>query len=237
MTLSVTAQGFLFMGLFKMIKAVIFDLDGTLVNSLADLAESTNFALKEMGFVVHETEKYKYFVGDGMKKLIERALPQDSNDDETVEKTLNIFLNHYGSHYVDKTVTYDGILSLLEKLFGKYKMAIVSNKNEEMALTVADKLLGDKFQTVCGKREGYPAKPDPTLTLKVIDELGAKPHECLFVGDSGMDMAVAKNAGCVAVGVDWGFRTVKELIVNGADYIVHTPEDIFGVIERVNSGE
>ena len=217
-----------------MIKAILFDLDGTLVNSLFDLSCSTNFALTKMGFKTHETEKFKYFVGDGMSKLIERALPQDKRDNETIKTTWDIFMDHYREHFVDKTVAYDGISELLDRL-SDYKMAVVSNKIQEMATVVTEKLLGDKFQIVCGKREGYPTKPDPTLTLEIINELGVKPEECLFIGDSGMDMAVAKNASCVGVGVLWGFRKEDELRENGADYIVSAPQDILGILKEINN--
>lgn len=215
-----------------MIKALLFDLDGTLVNSLEDLKNSTNFALDKMGFPVHETECYKYFVGDGMAKLIERALPEDKRDNETIGTTLKIFLEHYAQHYVDKTVPYDGILELIDKL-SDFKLAIISNKNQEMATVVVGKLLGDKFQIVSGKRENYPTKPDPKLTLEIISELGVKPSECVFIGDSGMDMAVAKNAGCVALGVLWGFRKEDELRENGADYIVSSPSEILDVLGEI----
>lgn len=215
-----------------MIKALLFDLDGTLVNSLEDLKNSTNFALDKMGFPVHETECYKYFVGDGMAKLIERALPEDKKDKETIQNTLKIFLEHYARHYVDKTVPYDGIVQLLDELTS-YKLAIISNKNQEMATVVVKKLLGDKFQIVCGKRENYPTKPDPKLTLEIISELGVKPSECVFIGDSGMDMAVAKNAGCIALGVLWGFRKEDELRENGADYIASAPAEILGVLSKI----
>ena len=214
-----------------MIKALLFDLDGTLVNSLFDLGFSTNFALRKMGYPTHETEKFKYFVGDGMPKLIERALPENKRDSETVKTTLEIFMAHYREHFVDKTVAYDGIVGLLDNLSG-YKTAVISNKVQEMATVVTEKLLGDRFNIVCGKREGYPTKPDPTLTLEIINELGVKPEECLFIGDSGMDMAVAKNAGCVAVGVLWGFRDEDELRRNGADYIVSKPDEILGLLKE-----
>ncbi len=217
-----------------MIKALLFDLDGTLVNSLFDLSCSTNFALEKMGFPPHETEKFKYFVGDGMSKLIERALPKDKRAAETIKTTLDIFMDHYREHFVDKTVAYDGILELLQNL-SDYKMAVVSNKIQEMATVVTEKLLGDKFQIVCGKREGYPTKPDPTLTLEIISELGVEPEECLFIGDSGMDMAVSKNAGCVGIGVLWGFRQEEELRENGADYIVSSPCDIIGILKEINN--
>ena len=216
-----------------MIKAVIFDLDGTLVNSLEDLGDSTNFALKKGGFPTHETEDFKYFVGDGMPKLIERALPENKRDSETVKLTLDIFMSYYREHYVDKTIPYEGILPLLEDLSKKDIItAVVSNKVQEMALTVTNKLLGNGFKIVCGKQEGYPAKPDPTLTLKVINDLGVTPKECLFVGDSGMDMAVAKNAKCTAVGVLWGFRGEEELLSHGADYVINKPQLILRILEN-----
>ncbi len=216
-----------------MIKAILFDLDGTLVNSLFDLGASTNFALKKMGFPIHETERFKIFVGDGMQKLIERALPMKNRDEKTVKVTLDIFMAHYREHYMDKTTPYEGILSLLENL-REYKLAVISNKAQEMAAVVTEKLLGDKFNIICGKREGYPAKPDPTLTLQVIKELGVNPSECLFIGDSGMDMAVAKNSGCRALGVLWGFRGEEELKQNGADYIASRPQEILDILRDLH---
>ena len=217
-----------------MIKAVLFDLDGTLVNSLSDLAASTNFALTKFGFPTHETENFKIFVGDGMAKLIERALPEDKRDMETINTTLDIFMEHYRAHYVDETVPYDGILELLDKLTG-VKKAVISNKADEMAIHLTRKLLGERFDIVCGKREGYPTKPDPTLTLEIIEKLGVAPNECIFVGDSGMDMAVAKNSGCIALGVIWGFRSEEELLLNGADYIAKKPAEILQIIKEINN--
>ncbi len=218
-----------------MIKAILFDLDGTLVNSLEDLADSTNFALKQNDFPTHETEEFKYFLGDGMKKLIFRALPADKRDEETVLDTLKIFMNRYREHYMDKTIPYGGIVSLLKEIkkLG-IKTAVVSNKAQEMALMVANKLLGDNFEIICGKQENFPTKPDPALTLEVISELGVAPNECLFVGDSGMDMKVAKNAGCVAVGVLWGFRKEDELTENGANYVINNPNLILKILENEN---
>ncbi|MBR4972953.1 MAG: HAD family hydrolase, partial [Clostridia bacterium] len=207
-----------------MIKAVLFDLDGTLVNSLEDLANSTNFALSKFGFPTHETELYKYFVGDGMQKLIERVLPESERDNDTRQKVFDCFFNHYREHYIDKTSAYDGIIELINKLkLSGIKLAVVSNKAEEMALTVVNKIFPNIFDIVCGKQDGFPAKPDAALTLKVINDLGVMPSECLFVGDSGMDMAAAVNANCKGVGVLWGFRTKQELLSNGADYIIENP--------------
>lgn len=217
-----------------MIKAVLFDLDGTLVNSLADLACSTNFALEKFGYDTHEVECFKYFVGDGMPKLIERALPEGKRDEKTINQVLTVFMEHYKAHYCDNTVAYDGILETINSILSKgLKIAVVSNKIQNMAETVTNKIFGDKFSIVCGKREGYPAKPDPTLTLEVIKQLGVKPQECLFIGDSGMDMAVAKNANVLALGVLWGFRKEDELLLNGADFIVSEPCEIINIIEEL----
>lgn len=217
-----------------MIKAVIFDLDGTLVNSLCDLADSTNFALSQFGFPTHEVEKFKYFVGDGMPKLIERALPLENNDQQTKTKVLEVFMQYYRNHYADKTSAYDGVLELLENLRASgFKMAVVSNKADEMTGVVVKKVFSDVFDIVTGKRENYPAKPNPQLTLKVIEDLGVKAEECAFVGDSGMDMATAVNSGCVPLGVLWGFRTEEELKNNGAKFIAKTPQEVLHIIRGI----
>lgn len=220
-----------------MIKAVLFDLDGTLANSLSDLADSTNYALSEMGFPTHEREEYKYLVGDGIPKLIERALPVGEKTEENKKKCLDIFMERYKEHYHDKTVAYDGIPDMLSKLKeGGLKIAVISNKAEEMAVKVVEKLFGGMFDVVAGKREGFPTKPDPALTLEVIRQLGVKPQECVLVGDSGMDMAAAVNAGAAPVGVLWGFRLEDELIKNGAEYTIKSPAEIPEIIRKINHG-
>ena len=220
-----------------MIKAVIFDLDGTLVNSLEDLAISTNYALNLFGFPTHETDKYKYFIGDGMQKLIERVLPEDNRDSETKTKVFDAFINYYSKHYLDKTVAYDGIHNVIKTLKQDgIKIAVVSNKADKMAKIVVEKIFANIFDFVVGKRDGYPTKPDPKLTLEVIDILGVNPQECAFVGDSGMDMAAAKNSGCLAVGVLWGFRESQELQENGADYLLEKTLDIPELIRKLNNG-
>ena len=215
-----------------MIKAILFDLDGTLVNSLADLADSTNFALKKLGFPPHETEEYKYLVGDGIPKLIERALPEGEKTEENKNKCLELFMARYREHYFDKTNAYDGIKDLLCELKKQgLKIAVISNKAQEMAQKVTDKVFGDIFDTVAGKREGYKTKPDPALTLEVIKELGVTPESSVLIGDSGMDMAAAVNAKTTGIGVLWGFRTETELRQNGADYIADRAEDILSIME------
>lgn len=218
-----------------MIKAILFDLDGTLVNSLEDLAQSANFALTKFDFPTHETKCYKYFVGDGMPKLIERVLPEQNRDEITQKAVLDCFMAHYREHYVDKTCVYEEVNGLVADLSAlNLKLAVISNKAQEMAVTVTQRLLPDSFSIICGKQEGYPAKPHPALTLKLIADLGVTPQECLLVGDSGMDMAAAVNADCTGVGVLWGFRAEEELRQNGAQYIVSHPSEILNIVKELN---
>ena len=217
-----------------MIKLVLFDLDGTLVDTLCDLADSTNYALGKMGFATHDTEKFRYFVGDGIAKLIERALPEDKRSAEIHKECLTIYKNYYKDHYMDKSRPYDGVNELISCLKEKgMRLAVISNKHHEMAVTVANTLFPDMFDIVYGQKENSPAKPDPTLTLEIINNLGATPDETVMIGDSGMDMAVAVNAKCRGIGVLWGFRTEEELRECGADYIVSHPSQIVDIIEAI----
>lgn len=210
-----------------MIKVVIFDLDGTLVNSLADLCCSTNFALSKHGFPTHKQEKFNYFVGDGVPKLIERAIPKEQYTKQSAKAVYDEFMNHYREHYLDKTAPYECVESALSQLSSAgIKLAVLSNKVDEMAQKIVKKFFKDTIGCVLGKREDFPLKPNPTSTLSIIEKLGIKPEECAFLGDSGMDMATAVNAGCVAVGVLWGFRTREELLENGAEYLLEKPSDI-----------
>ena len=219
-----------------MIKAVLFDLDGTLVNSIDDLADSCNYALEKLGLPTHETEKFRYFVGNGIPDLMKRILPDDKRDTEIYDEIFEIFWERYSNHFVDKTCAYDGIKPLIAKLKEMgIKVAVISNKAEFFTLQVVEKCLGDVFDRVYGKREGYLPKPDPKLTLELLKDLGVDASECLLVGDSGMDMATSVNVGCKGVGVLWGFRTKDELLQNGADYIVRNPNEIIGIIKEINN--
>lgn len=234
--LSAEAEGFfVFGGYLFMIKAVLFDLDGTLANSIEDLADSTEKALEKLGFPGHTLAEYKYFVGDGIPKLIERALPESVRDEKTLNTCLELFMEDYRVHYHDKTKAYDGVREMLADLKKSgLKLAIISNKAQEMAEKVVTNLFGDIFDFVAGKREGYKTKPDPALTLLVIHSLGVAPAECILAGDSGMDMAAAVNAGALPVGVLWGFRTAEELQKNGAKYLFSAPAEITELIGKLN---
>ena len=218
-----------------MIKAVLFDLDGTLVNSLVDLANCVNHSLEAKGFATHNTEEFKYFVGDGIPKMIERALPKEYRNEKLVNEVKDIFLPYYAIHYADNTIAYDGMIELVSALKSQGIItAVVTNKEQNMANKVVTKLYGNVFDLVFGKRDGIPAKPDPTAALMTMEKLGVKPCECVFVGDSGVDVATAVNSGAVPVGVLWGFRKEDELIANGAKHVISKPQELLKIIEDIN---
>ncbi len=219
-----------------MIKAVLFDLDGTLVDSLTDLADGVNHAIAQRGFATHPVEAFKYFVGDGIPKMIERALPENCRDAATVDKIKKDFLEYYSQHYADNTYAYNGMPELVNTLKKQgYIIAVVTNKQQDMADEVVKSLYGNVFDLIFGKREGIPAKPDPTAALMAMKQLGVKPEECVFIGDSGMDVATAVNSGAVPVGELWGFRDREELLKNGAKYIIEKPQQLLDIIEELKN--
>ena len=218
-----------------MIKAVLFDLDGTLADSLIDLADGVNRAIAQKGFPTHPVEAFKYFVGDGIPKMIERALPESNRDADTVNEIKDIFLPYYAVHYADNTYAYEGMPELVNTLKQQgFIVAVVTNKEQNMANEVVLSLYGNVFDLIFGKRDGIPAKPDPTAALMAMEELGVTPQECVFIGDSGMDVATAVNSGAVPVGELWGFRKEDELLANGAKYIISKPSELLDVIKELN---
>lgn len=212
-------------------KAVIFDLDGTLLNTLSDLADSANHVLSELSLPTHDYESYKYFVGNGIPKLIERCLPADRQ--ELHSKALSMFSEYYALHSKDKTAPYDDIKELLYSLSEKgLKLGVITNKAHGIAVKVVEEYFGkDIFGRIRGLDDSIKAKPDPSGALSVMECLGVTPSDVLYIGDSGVDMQTAKNAGFTPLGVLWGFRKKDELIENGAKYIAQKPLDILKFIE------
>lgn len=211
-------------------KVAIFDLDGTLVNSLADIAEAANYSMKQLDFPVHELEKYNYFVGDGLNELIKRILPDDRQD--KFEEALAIYKEYYGSHYMVKTCVYEGIPKLLEVLAkNDVKLAVASNKTEIFTQNVVKHYFGDNlFSAVFGRAENRPTKPDPAIINAVTDKLEVNPADCFMIGDTNVDIRTGKNAGIKTIGCLWGFRTLEELNEAGADFIAQKPDDIVKII-------
>ena len=211
-------------------KGVIFDLDGTLANTLSDLANAVNYGLLKLGVEIPKLEEYKMFVGDGTDKMIERALKQNATL-ENIAFVKKYYLEHYNEHFVDTTYAYNGMPELVEKLIKNgVTVAVVTNKVDSMAATVVEKLYGKCFNLVWGQRDGVPAKPDPTLTLMALKELNLKPNECAFVGDSSNDVLTGVNAGLYPVGVLWGFRSKEELLSNGAKALASTAEELKNIL-------
>ena len=214
-----------------MYKVAIFDLDGTLLDTLKDLADACNFALRSYGFPEHQIEEYKYFLGNGAYKLIERALPIGKKDAETIGKVLGEFKKYYEKHKSDFTKPYDGIEDLLIALKeAGIKTAVVSNKPHEFAVEIVERYFAKSFDIVFGKREGYLAKPDPTTVIETLNYFKCKKEEAVYIGDSDVDMFTGKNAGLFSIGVAWGFRGARELSAAGANKIVYTSEELLSEI-------
>ena len=197
-------------------KLVIFDLDGTLLNTIADLATATNVALEHYGLPTHKEDEYKFFVGNGINKLFERALPEDKRNEEYVMKIRSIFVPYYDAHNSDLSRPYQGINELLLDLQNAgIKIAVASNKYQAAAVKLVKEFFPDiNFAEILGQRDGVPSKPDPTIVNEITEHTGISKKDTVYVGDSCVDMQTGKNADVTTVGVSWGFRPKAELIVN-----------------------
>ncbi len=220
-------------------KLIIFDLDGTLVNSIADLACSTNHALEACGFPGHETDEYRYFVGNGINALFERALPPEARTEENIRKIRASFIAHYDLHNTDRSRPYEGIPELLDALVqAGCKLAVASNKYQQATGQIVRKLFpSTPFSPILGQREGIPRKPDPGIVEEILKSTSTSREEALYVGDSSIDMHTAANAGVTACGVTWGFRPRSELETCKPGYIVDRPSEILRILKLKNHAE
>lgn len=212
-------------------KLVVFDLDGTLLNTIDDLGNSVNYALGQMGYATHSLSSFRFMVGNGVRRLIQRA--QVDADEATVDKLLALFRNHYDEHNCDLTTPYKGIPELLHELTDiGVRIAVASNKYQSAARKIVEHYFPDiPFVAICGHVDGHPAKPDPSIIFHILNIAPTPKSEVLMVGDSAVDMETAHRAGIECVGVTWGFRPVSELRKAYADHIASLPSDI---IKRLN---
>ncbi len=209
-------------------KAVLFDLDGTLLDTLDDLADSMNSVLEASGLPTHIRDKYKYFVGNGMRNLVIRALPESMRDDATITVHLDRMQKEYGKNCDVKTKPYEGVTELLEKLQAlDMRLAVLSNKPDELTrLTISKYFSGHHFDMVFGERAGIPRKPDPSSALEISALMGIPPAHFIYLGDTGVDMKTAILAGMYAIGALWGFRQAEEMLENGANALIEKPLDL-----------
>ena len=213
-------------------KAVLFDLDGTLLDTIEDLADSMNIVLGRMGFPTHKVEAYKYYVGDGVRDLALRALPEGHRDEETVKECIAAMRQEYGNRWDKKTRPYPGIPELLDAVTARgVKMAVLSNKPDATTKVVVAKLMPRwRFDYVAGERAGIPRKTDPAAALSIAEQLGIPPQEWLYLGDTNTDMKTACAAGMYPVGALWGFRTADELLASGAKVLIKYPTELLTLL-------
>ena len=214
-------------------QAVIFDLDGTLLDTLEDIGDAANRVLSARGFPVHPIDAYRFFVGNGVAVLITRALPEDQRDAETVRSCLEAYRADYGRHWNVKTRLYDGVSAMLDALTTRdLKLAILSNKPHEFSQECVREFLSTwSFDVVFGQRDGVPLKPDPTGALAIAHTLGIPSAAFLYLGDTAVDIKTAIAAGMTPVGVLWGFRSMEELRESGATILIEQPLEILGLLK------
>ena len=215
-------------------KLVIFDLDGTLLNTIEDLGQAANYALERNGYATHSMASYPYFVGNGVRRLMTRVLPEDARDDATVDRVLGDFLEYYDEHCIDFTKPYDGMPELLQDLHDLgVNVAVASNKYQKAVSKIITHYFPEvNFIAIEGQKDGINVKPDPSVVFSILAQAKVAKADCLYVGDSGVDMETARRACIDSVGVTWGFRSKKELVEYHADAIVNNPIDILGIVEN-----
>jgi phosphoglycolate phosphatase len=216
--------------------AVVFDLDGTLLDTVQDLADSVNIVLSSFGFPQHDTEAYKYFVGDGVEELARRALPEGHRDQATLAQSVAAIREEYSRRWANKTRPYEGVPELLDALSASdIRMAILSNKPDDSTRATVSRLLPKwHFEPVVGASPSVPMKPDPGGALAIARSLNLPPDEFLYLGDTATDMKTARAAGMYPVGALWGFRTAEELIENGARTTIGKPSQLLELLWAID---
>jgi len=217
-----------------MYQAVLFDLDGTLLDTIDDLTDSMNVALASCGLPTHSTDACKQFIGDGVRNFVWRALPQSRRDDATIADVMTRYREAYTKNWDNKTRPYEGVETLLDVVAARgLKRVVYSNKPDDFTQLAVAKLLPRwRFDAVVGAREGWPHKPDPAAALDLAARLGVEPSRFVYVGDTNTDMQTAVAAGMFPVGALWGFRTAQELRDNGAKVLIAHPMELLDILDQ-----
>ena len=215
-----------------MIDTIIFDMDGTLLNTLEDLADSVNFALGSFSMPLRNLEEIRSFIGNGVNMLVKRSVPSGT-DDETIEKVFSRFREHYLKNMRNKTAPYEGVIEMLEVLKKSgYKTGVVSNKLDSAVKELCDELFPSLISSAQGARGESDRKPNPENVFRCIEEVGSEKENCLYVGDSEVDVQTAQNAGIRSLCVLWGYRDKEFLLGFGADSFIEKPQEIFEFLSK-----
>ena len=215
-----------------MIKAIIFDLDGTVADTISAIREGVNLTMEQLGYPTHTDAGIRRFINHGARELIRQALPAEVGADPArVDEALDVYQGMYERTYKNTNLCYDGMVEAMTELAKSYKLAILSNKQDRMVKGLAAQLLpAGVVQIAQGQVEGVPVKPDPTAVWQICKALHVNPEECAFVGDSDVDMHTAINAKCLPVGVEWGYRGADVLIEAGAKVLVREPRELVNIM-------
>lgn len=214
-----------------MYKLAIFDLDGTLLDTISDLSTACNVALETFGYPLHDEKTYKTYVGNGIYKLIERSLPSDARDHENVLRVKKVFDDYYKAHSLDQTKPYAGIVQLLKNLKKQgIACGVVTNKAHAYAVELVQLFFGELIEHTLGQREGVATKPHPQGVLEIIEYFKEVPQSCIYIGDSNVDIQTAQAANLESIGVLWGFRSKEELMKAGATYLVENTQQLEAII-------
>ena len=215
-------------------QAVLFDLDGTLLDTLADIANATNAALTRLGLPTHPQDAYRYFLGGGMDCLVRRSAPERCHDSETLAKLHEAIREEYSTRWAQNTRPYPGIAELLAGLDERGIVKVVfSNKPDDFTKKTVEKLLPDHhFEIIRGAKPDVPVKPDPAGAIRIAQQLDIAPERFIYLGDTDTDMQTANAAGMFAAGALWGFRTAEELSANGAQSLLKTPQGVLNLLDQ-----
>ena len=212
-------------------KGIIFDLDGTLVNSLEDISDAMNNVLTNLNYPTHTYDAYQYFIGSGLRNLVSKALPASNNSENEIEVCFENMIAEYREICTLKTKPYAGIVELLDNLVSRdIKLAVFSNKADELTKKIASEIFPDYFNTAVGLSTEALKKPNPFEAIEISKNWNLKTEEIIFIGDSDIDMLTATNANMFPLGVSWGYRTEEELIASGAKLVINTPSDLIEIL-------